>query len=189
MSNIARDKDAAIQETIASGLGELHALGIAEALRIHVALFAGYGSLATISFSRNLKALIDDGTIIKSSPGHVCLSQDRGSRFFARTPLNNAETLDRLHLVLEKVAAGTKAWRICEIMSDGATWSDRKLLSELNLKSATTNSFTKAKSTLRKLRLVDVSKNGLCLADVVFPQGRPCDVTQDDLTVINSKAV
>jgi hypothetical protein len=166
--------DAAIQEKILVGLGELHALGISEVPRIHVALFAGYTSLTTNSFARNLKALIDDGVILKSSPGHVCLSKTgKGQSFASASPITNAEALERIQQVLFKVAASTKAGEICDILSDGKAWTCKALLSALGLKSATTNSFTKAKAVLRKLRLVTVDKDKLQLVDIAFPKGRP----------------
>ncbi|GKY93547.1 hypothetical protein MPSEU_000322100 [Mayamaea pseudoterrestris] len=167
----------AVQQRIGMGLAELHSRGLAAASRIHVALFAGYGSVTTFSFTTNLRALIVSGDIRKVSPGYLGLAHiGQGSRFYVPTPMSNKQALRRIQDAISTVGAGTKAHEILNILSDGRVYSLQELLAALGLTSSTTFSFSKAKSVLRRCQLLDVRGEDFQLANIMFPEGRPDDM-------------
>ena len=165
--------DADTQTAIYDALADMHAFGVDEVSALYVAGYAGYKSTDTKSY-RNIVKRMKDAGVIRTGPNNTLALTDNARLSLVTKPMNNAEKLERLKAVVGKIAPGTKACEICDILSDGHARSREALAHRLNLTSTDTKSFRDAVSALKKLKSLEVNQNKtLQLATSVFPEGRP----------------
>jgi hypothetical protein len=167
-----------VREKICTALAELHALGIKEAPRIHVALFSDYQNVKSAGFAKALSGVKTAGLIEYPSKGTVRLTASGiAATPPVQPPASNAETLLRLQQVLKKTSGKgvTKSDQICQLLSDGQPHTQEAVADATGYTNVKSSGFAKVLSKLSSLGLIVRLKgtNTVQLADVAFPYGRP----------------
>mmetsp|Transcript_16948 Transcript_16948/g.48687 ORF Transcript_16948/g.48687 Transcript_16948/m.48687 type:complete len:462 (+) Transcript_16948:174-1559(+) len=174
-----------VKERILGALGQLHAIGIAEAPRIQLALWSGYSNVNSAGFAKALSQTKKEGHIQYPSGKAVSLT-DSGRQTEAAMstvpPKDNAAVHAQIKSLLKPIQI-----RMFDLLADGAVQTREDLAAGMGYTNLNSAGYAKSLSGMSSLGLIhypkdatDNKKKLVQLSSICFPFKETAAMHPDD---------
>ena len=174
-----------VKERILGALGSLHAIGIAEAPRIQLALWSGYSNVNSAGFAKALSQTKKDGLIQYPSGKTVSLTDEGRQTDAAKStvpPKDNAAVHAQIKSLLKPIQI-----RMFDLLANGAAQTREDLAAGMGYTNLNSSGYAKSLYGMSSLGLIhyptdatDKKKKLVQLSSICFPFKETAVVNPDD---------